>query len=285
MDQSKQYPASRKKLLKSRKEGDVAKSPMVAQLAGMVAVFSILVHREAESGKLFGYFEQSFGALADFQSNNMLLCVSAFFELLIGIVIPTLLAAVTAGIVAEIFQVGFYFLPGQLSFRLSRLDPVSGFRRIIGFEGQDSSIGSAFRRCAFGTFKSAVLGVGIPVISFVSVSGVFSWRGSSDVTSILVIPFSLCTVDELIRIIAICSVRLVGSVACFLTLVVSYDLIVQRQKRAKRLRMSAEELKREMRENEGDPEIQAQRKQIREEMAFNELVEGVRRAAVVVVNS
>ncbi|MEM7526509.1 MAG: EscU/YscU/HrcU family type III secretion system export apparatus switch protein [Pseudomonadota bacterium] len=62
------------------------------------------------------------------------------------------------------------------------------------------------------------------------------------------------------------------------------DLFWQRHQHEKRLRMSHEDMKKELRESEGDPQLKARRRERAEEIARNRMLDTVPDAAVVITN-
>jgi len=62
------------------------------------------------------------------------------------------------------------------------------------------------------------------------------------------------------------------------------DAVYQRFVFTKRLRMSRRDIRREMRDTEGDPFVKGRRKQLHQEWAQQNMLEAVRRSSAVVVN-
>jgi flagellar biosynthesis protein FlhB len=72
----------------------------------------------------------------------------------------------------------------------------------------------------------------------------------------------------------------VGGIYLFMGLA---DLLLERRARHLRLRMDIEELKVEIRESEGDPETKMMRRHLYQELTCQGIVQGIRRAKVLVV--
>lgn len=62
------------------------------------------------------------------------------------------------------------------------------------------------------------------------------------------------------------------------------DIALQRKEFAKNLKMTKDEVKREYKEDEGDPLIKGQRKQLHQEMAMSDVGQQVKKSDVVVTN-
>jgi type III secretion protein U len=77
---------------------------------------------------------------------------------------------------------------------------------------------------------------------------------------------------------------LIFRVAPVFLAVAAFDYFFQRWQYVKGLRMSKDEVKREYKEMEGDPQIKGKRKQLHQEMAMSNTLANVRKAQVVVTN-
>ncbi len=72
--------------------------------------------------------------------------------------------------------------------------------------------------------------------------------------------------------------------AVFCLVIAGLDMGWQRRQRSKRLMMSKDEVKREQKDMEGQPEIKQQRKRLHQEMSSSGPAEAVRKASALVVN-
>jgi flagellar biosynthesis protein FlhB len=73
-------------------------------------------------------------------------------------------------------------------------------------------------------------------------------------------------------------------VAAVFIVVAAADFFYQKQQWKKGLKMSKDEVKREYKEDEGDPMYKHKRKEMHQEFAFNSMMKNTRKATVVVVN-
>ena len=73
-------------------------------------------------------------------------------------------------------------------------------------------------------------------------------------------------------------------VGVFFLAVAVVDLVYQRKKHKKDLKMSKDEVKREYKDSEGDPQFKAQRSQVHQEILEGNMLEDVKTADAVVVN-
>jgi flagellar biosynthetic protein FlhB len=73
-------------------------------------------------------------------------------------------------------------------------------------------------------------------------------------------------------------------VAALFLIIAAGDYFFQKKQLMKQLKMSKDEVKREYKEEEGDPLIKSKRKQMHQEFVFNSSMRNVKKATVVVVN-
>ena len=62
------------------------------------------------------------------------------------------------------------------------------------------------------------------------------------------------------------------------------ELLIERSRRKRRLQMDAEEFKRELRESEGNFEVKAVQRSLQQEILLHDLIQGVRKSKVVIVD-
>lgn len=218
---------------------------------GIAEMLAELMHR---------HLEEPITLVAD---RDLLLGQSTEIASALGtVLLPVFGLLMLAGVMASVFQVGFLFVPQRLAPDLSRLSLLGGLKRIF------SSSGVA--RLGFGLFKVLVVTV---------VSAGVLWMRSDQILEAA----ALDTVD-LARLV--CSVGLdallwVG-IALFLLALADYAF--QKWKHEQDLKMSHQEIKEEMKNMQGDPQVAARRKQIQRQMVMNRMGDAVPKADVVVTN-
>jgi type III secretion protein U len=185
--------------------------------------------------------------------------LSDAMALVLRAAVPAAAGALAAGVLAAALQSAIGFHPAAVRFRLERLHPGRGLRRLLA----PAQLG----RAALALAKGAVL-LGV----------LWSWwEGSAR---------ALASLPRLGGAGAAASaIPLVGSLTLGLTAALGVlglaDLALERRRLRRALRMTREEVRRELREDEGDPERRAERERV-----HRALVEAgsVARATVVVVN-
>ncbi|MEM6799125.1 MAG: flagellar biosynthesis protein FlhB [Planctomycetota bacterium] len=178
------------------------------------------------------------------------------------VLLPVLGFLLLAGVVASVFQVGFLFLPERLAPDPSRLSPLQGLKRIFSVTGA--------AKLGFGVFK-------VIIVAAVSVASL--WFRADEVVRSTALPAA--EVGTLLATITLDTLLWVGAALLLLALA---DYAVQRWKHEQDLKMSHQEIKEEMKNMQGDPQVVARRRQIQRQMALNRIGDAVPKADVVVTN-
>ncbi len=173
-----------------------------------------------------------------------------------------LLMLVLAAVATSVAQVGFLFVPDKVAPDISRLNPISGLQRLFSSQ--------AAARLGFGLFK-------VLIVAVVSVAVV--WRRSGTVLEAA--ELDMASMAKLLIDVSFETVFWVGG--ALLTLALG-DLFFQRWKHEQDLRMTAQEMKEEMKNLQGNPEVAARRRQVQRQMALERMGEAVPKADVVVTN-
>ena len=165
-------------------------------------------------------------------------------------------------IVANILQIGFLWMPDKLNMDFTRLDPIKGFGRIFSMQ--------SVVRLLMGIVKIIICAA----IAWYAVEGSIgeilhqTENETNQIASFLV---------WLLLMVAL-------KVAVALVILALIDLMYQRWKHMQDLRMTDEEIRQEVKNMIGDPQILSKRRQIQREMAMKERVQGTPEADVVVTN-
>jgi len=178
------------------------------------------------------------------------------------VVLPILLVLMFGAIAINVAQIGFLFLPDKLAFDLSRLDPLKGMKRLFAM--------SNFVRLAFGIFK-------IIVIATVALVSLYAERETLlGLTGMAIRPIANFMIETLLW-----TAIKIGIALLILALL---DYAFQRWKHEQDLKMTTQEVREEMKNLEGNPEIIARRRQVQRQLAMSRLSDAVPKADVVVTN-
>ena len=257
-------PTSRR-LEKARNEGQLARSielPVAAMSLGAVGFFSLM------GGWLFNGMSQLFVSQLEFDrkiTDKAELLPGLFAQAVIDaflLILPIMLMMYFIAIVSTVLSGGMVFSMGMLAPKFSKLNPLSGLKRIFG--------------------TKALIELGKAIVKFVVVGGILLLQVSNHMDELL----SLANMD-LNQAMAIAGKLIVD--ACFwlamgLVLIALADVPIQQYQVHKKLMMSRQEVRDEMKDSEGRPEVKQKIKQRQREMANNKMMAKVKDADVVITN-
>ena len=170
--------------------------------------------------------------------------------------------AVVAGLAAGLLQHPLVFSTDSLMPKFERLSPMAGVKRLLGME--------AWFQFGKGLAKITIVGV---------VGGVLLWN-DRDRLEVFV---QLDPAAALPAILSL-SLRLLAGMLCMHLAITLGDALYARFRWRKRHRMSKEEMKQEMKESDGNPEVKGRLKQLRMARVKKRMMAAVPTATVVVTN-
>ena len=257
-------PTSRR-LEKARNEGQLARSielPVAAMSLGAVGFFSLM------GGWLFNGMSQLFVSQLEFDrkiTDKAELLPGLFAQAIVDaflLILPIMLMMYFIAIVSTVLSGGMVFSFGMVAPKFSKLNPLSGLQRIFG--------------------TKALIELGKAIVKFVVVGGILLLQVSNHMQELL----SLANMD-LNQAMAVAGKIIVD--ACFwlamgLVLIALADVPIQQYQVHKKLMMSRQEVRDEMKDSEGRPEVKQKIKQRQREMANNKMMAKVKDADVVITN-
>ncbi len=180
----------------------------------------------------------------------------------VRIAAPVLLIGWAAGFVSHLGQIGWLFAPKALQPKLSKLNPISGFRRVFGLSG---------------LVKASLDSLKVLVVVLVAVLTV---RQHGD--RILVLPY--LSMLECVASAGSLMFDLALRILAVLLLLGLIDFAYQRWKHSQDLKMTKHQVKDEMKQTEGDPEVKRRRLRMQQQIAMQRISSAVPRADVIVTN-
>ncbi|TRZ38708.1 flagellar biosynthesis protein FlhB [Niallia circulans] len=257
--------ATPKKRQDTRKKGQVAKSQDINTALVLIAVFAVL---NFAGGSIL----KGIVSLMNFSLNDLMLMEltehnikSIFIEILKQTAIilsPILAAAMIAGVIANYMQVGVLFTTEPIKFKLEKINPLSGLKRMFSIRSIVELLKSILKITVIGIITFAILWNKLEQILLLSQKSI----GATLIT------LAKLTVQ----------MGLVGSGALlFLAL---FDYLYQKYDYEKNIRMSKQDIKDEYKNVEGDPLIKSKIKQRQREMAMRRMMQDVPTADVVITN-
>jgi len=252
-----------KKLRDARERGDVSRSREIGSTVGLL-VFTLVAGLLATfaGSRIAALFDQAVGAIGrpfEVASAEMISAASwTVIALILAVAVPVALI----GLIAEFLQVGPVFTGKKLEPKLERLDPVQGLKRMFGLDNLVELV------------KSVLKTLVLLAIAALVARGLLSE----------VAPLPQGAPGAFGEALRSSWVRLAAWTVGVFAVIAVADALYQRHAYLKRLRMSIREIRRELKEDEGDPLLRQQRRQQHEELSSGSAVQLARAAHMLVVN-
>ena len=260
------------RLEKAREDGNVAKSTDLASaIVLLLAIILLMTIGKQVADTLFEYshkmlFDPYILIVPETQDADALkqTAYSLFYETVIRFMKPMsiffALLFVTA-VLANIFQIGFLWLPNKL-FDIKRIDPIKGFGNIFSMR--------SLVRFLMGIVKIAICAV-------------VAWYAvESSIGEIMNLPES--ETGQIAAYLVWTLLIIALKVAAALVIIALVDLMYQRFQHMQKLRMTDQEMRDEVKNMMGDPQLIGKRRQFHRELINRQQVQGTEDADVVVTN-
>jgi flagellar biosynthesis protein FlhB len=267
----KRFAPSAKKIRKARESGDVAKSRDLTTIGRIGGAFAgALVTLRLIDVSAFGDCFQIGFPGADSVEGGAFDPAIALAMGGAAFLFGALGAGALSGAAAELAQVGFCFCFELVLPNFERLSAAENLKQIFGLppsDGEESRFLLPFGRAVKPLLLLGLLAVICCFVPPRVTAAAVEARSISEVGS------------AMLGCIALVGGFIFGvSVLCAVA-----SLVYVRRLRSRRLRMDIEELKEELKHNEGNPELRAMRKQLHEQILEMSAVAAVRRAKAVVI--
>ena len=267
----KTEPATQKKLDDARKEGKVAKSKDLTEGVALVVLFLLLKVFIGYIGeRMVNLFNSTIGRMAEFVEVNRgnlsttafsTLVMNAILELLL-IIWPFLVFGFAITFLVTIYQVGWTVSTKAMEPKLSKFNPINGFKRIFS---KDS---------IFELVKS---------ISKVGIIVYITYINIKDEANNLFILYEI-SLNQAIALVGEIILDVGFQVAVVFVFVGLVDYLYQRWKFADEMKMTKQEVKDEYKNTEGDPQIKGRIRQKMREASQRRMMQDVPKADVVITN-
>nr|WP_205713858.1 flagellar biosynthesis protein FlhB [Burkholderia cepacia] len=264
-DLDKTEAATPRRREKAREEGQVARSRELASFALLAAGFYGAWLLAGPSGghlqaMLRGAF--LFDRAIAFDTNRMLSAAGSASLEGFAALLPLLALTGVAALLAPMALGGWLISQKTFELKFDRLNPISGLGRIFSIQGPI--------QLGMSLAKTLVVGV---------IGGVAIWRSKDELLGLAMQPLGVALPDAL-HLVAVCC----GTTVAGMLVVAALDVPYQIWQYNKKLRMTKEEVKREHRENEGDPHVKGRIRQQQRAIARRRMMAAVPKADVVVTN-
>ncbi|HEY7164373.1 MAG TPA: flagellar biosynthesis protein FlhB [Candidatus Binatia bacterium] len=250
----------------ARKQGQFAKSRNIIPAATLVAMaltmsFAGVSLIERLCRCINAYFD-AVGTMNPVTPEDLLpLALQTTF--LIGpAILPFFSAVLVAGLAAGFFQSGFVMASEPIRFDFSRVSPAAGFRRLFSIDAAIELVKAVVFIAVLGWLGGAYIYREIPAL--LALTGM----AAGDM-------LVYASRDGLV---------LTAWVLSAMAILAALDYLLQRWRTDRQLRMSRQEVKQELREQEGDPLVKAHFKSLRQKLARRRMMADVAKADVVITN-
>lgn len=263
-DAEKTEEPTPKKIEDARKEGNVPKSQDTSGVITLfVALLAFLMLFPYMKERIFYVFKHYFSLIgSDIDKHFAVSVAITTAKEVLMTMMPVAIMVAVAGVVAALAQFGFLFTAKAIMPKLNKLNPISGMKNLI-------SIKKAIEGAKI-TFKSlTTLGVGfllffyfileLPTVALFGLDDQLAWLKDK----IIIIAFTMLLIIFVFAVI---------------------DLAIVRKQYFDGLKMSKQEIKDEMKNMDGDPQIKAKIRQIQMQASRKRMMAEVPNADVVVTN-
>jgi len=266
-DQEKTEPASGRRLQQAREEGQVPQSrELQTFLVTATGALFLLMLGSWMGGRLSELMRRGFSFDRHLAYETNVLVIVEWLQGLLGAalltLLPLFLTLILAALASPMMLGGLLFAPKALGLKLDRLNPLKGFKRMFSLHGLVEMLKAVMKALLIG-------GVGATVL----------WRNRERLFDFLKEPL-LPAISDFASTVVWIAVLIVLS----LGLLALFDVPFQLWQYHKRLRMTKEEVKRENKEQEGDPHVKGRIRALQREMARRRMMAEVPKADVVVTN-
>ena len=263
--QEKTEEASSRKVEKAREEGQIPRSRDLTTTAILLlGTIGLMVFGQYMGGKLMDVTRYNFTIPRDaiFDPQTMIAYLSAsMFDGLLSL-LPLFGMLLIASIVGPIALGGWLFSGKAMAPKFSRMDPIAGVKRMFSMK--------ALIELAKALGKVAVI-FGATILVLLAFEQAM---------------FRLA--DETVNNAIIHSLKISGYAAIILSastiLIAAVDVPFQIWDHNKKLKMSRQELKDEVKDTEGKPEVKGRIRQLQREMAQRRMMSNVPDADVIITN-
>lgn len=248
-----------------RKKGQVASSrelgTAIFLLAGAGLIYGLSKMFFTE---LFELFQASFGVnlVAAIRSGDMLQASLLAGEKFAFLALPALAVSFLIGVSSQLVQVGLLQVEDALTPKFERLDPIGGLKRIFSLRNLVEGIKSLLK-------VILAFGVGYLVLK----------------SEFIRLPFLMnLNVAEGFQYVGVIAVKLFGWIGGTFLVLSGADYFFQRWDLEKRMMMTKQEVKEEVKSRELDPMVKSRMRKIQRDVANKRMMQKVPTADVIITN-
>ncbi len=265
--EEKTESATPKKKRDARKKGQVPVSKDLSSSFILLFIFIIInFFAKYFSENLYSLILFVYGNIKNvdelFEIGNLLVFFNQVIYFGIKIALPILLTALFTGLILSYIQVGFLFSVDPIKPKLSKINPIEGFKKLFSIK----SLVELFKSLA----KSAIL----VIYSFIFLKS----------RLVYLIESLNYSIEAFIAITWDIIFNLVIRISLMLVVLAVLDYAYKIWQHNKDLKMTKKEIKDEYKESEGDPMLKSKIRQKQRELSASRMMQEVPDADVVITN-
>jgi len=254
-----------KKRQELKEKGEVSKSK---ELSSVTVLLAALISLSLFGSFMYNHIQIimkgafSFPSIHDFNIPVFLKFAQNIIGRVIILLSPLFAAIFITAILSNVMQVGFIVSGESITPKLSKIDPIKGFGRLVSKQALMEFIKSLLKLTIVGG------------VAFLTIKGEmknFAHLGDMEINSIFVYILKI-----FFKIFIRCSLAMI--------ILVIIDYAFQRWDFENRIKMTKQEVKDEFKKSEGDPLIKSRIRSIQMEMARKRMMRDVPEADVVITN-
>lgn len=251
----------------ARKKGQVVQSKDLSsaiQILSLFTVLNFLLGYISAVNVEFYYTVMNFITFGD--SYFTLGGISALLgEMLISILrgsLPLLIVALLVGVFLSYIQVGFLFTTETLKFKLDKINPIQGFKRLFSLKSLVELL------------KSVLKATLILILSFNYLKGKMA----------IIIDIVNYPLVQSLSILWDLTYGVILRSCIVLIILGVFDYVYKIWQNTKDLKMSKQDIKDEYKQSEGDPQLKGKIKEKQRQMAMSRMMQDVPSADVIITN-
>lgn len=263
--QDKNLPASPRKLRKAREEGQVARSRDLGHFMVMLGSLGLMA---GLAPRAIEWLRQGIGAALRFDhrvlesASSMHEQLSVFTLYLLWVVLPLGLLVIVMSMASNLMASGWVWSSKAMAPKFERVNPLAGLKRMVSPQ--------QLMQAAKNAFLALVL---------LTIGGFFLYAHFEEFASMMGLPLyqALAQIGHLL-------LSVFGYLVAALALFASIDVPLQHFLHKRKLRMSRQEVKDEVKQMEGNQETKARARARMREMSHRRSLAAVPAASAVVMN-
>lgn len=265
--QERTESATPRRRQEARRKGQVARTSELSAALVLIAGFFALYLLASYAGReMLVFTRRAFtDMLTGYTTVSPGEAPALFLEIIAvvaRVVAPVVGATLVVGVFSQVVQVGFLASPEPLKPRLERINPASGVKRILSKRAVVELLKAVLKVVAVGLVLNSVIRGALPSI----------------------LRFAEFNIEEALAFAGLLVFRSGLWVGLTLLILAAFDYAYQRWEFEQSIKMSKQEVREELRQTEGDPQIRSKIRQRQRQIASARMMAQVPRADVVITN-